>query len=102
MSESKDNNKVLLQSSFILETEIEAQKYNLEVGKEELKETLVSSILETNLVNITNNEINYISNFLETYKLSPTDLNKFLKDPKIFLREVIFRYPFLSNENLIF
>jgi hypothetical protein len=29
-------------------------------------------------------------------------LNKFLEDPKKFLREVIFRYPFLSNENLIF
>jgi hypothetical protein len=59
-------------------------------------------MLESNLIHTSTEEINYIQSFLETYKLSPTDLNKFIEDPMRFLREVIFKYPFLSNENLVF
>ena len=44
----------------------------------------------------------YIRDFLSTYKLSPTDLNKFLEDPRQFLRDAIFRYPFEENEFTIF
>ncbi len=81
---------------------MEAEEKSLEIDEKNLKEILTNSILEPNLVNIWEDEINFISLFLETYKLSPTDLNKFLEDPKKFLREVVFRYPFLSNENLVF
>lgn len=44
----------------------------------------------------------YIREFLENYKLSATDLNKFLADPQVFLRETIFRYPFEENEFTVF
>jgi hypothetical protein len=74
----------------------------LDIKDEEMKEILISSMLNRSLITTTSDEIDYIKNFLINYKLSATDLNKFLEDPKKFLREVIFRYPFLSNENLIF
>lgn len=98
---SKEN-KILLKSSFIEEVGIEAEKIDLEMEESELKEILISSMLKTTLVNTNEDEINFISKFLETYKLSPTDLNKFIEDPKKFLNEVVFKYPFLSNENLVF
>jgi len=44
----------------------------------------------------------YIKEFLKEYKLSPSDLNKFLEDPKLFLRDSIFKYPFEDNEFTIF
>jgi hypothetical protein len=74
----------------------------MEINNEDLKEILISSMMETNLINTSEAEINYIKRFLETYKLSPTDLNKFIEDPEKFLKEVVFKYPFLSNENLVF
>lgn len=98
---SKEN-KVLIKSSFIEETEAEFEKVDLEINETKLKEILISSMLDTKLINTNEDEINFIAKFLETYKLSPTDLNKFLEDPKKFLNEVIFKYPFLSNENLVF
>lgn len=98
---SKEN-KPLIQSSFILETLINPEEKDIEISEEETKELLISSMLENPLVKTTRDELDYIEKFLQNYKLSPTDLNKFLEDPKRFLREVIFRYPFLSNENLMF
>ncbi|NCO31609.1 hypothetical protein GW891_02075 [bacterium] len=92
----------MIKSSFIEETEIEVEKVDLEINETELKEILISSMLDTKLINTNEDEINFIAKFLETYKLSPTDLNKFLENPKKFLNEVIFKYPFLSNENLVF
>jgi hypothetical protein len=47
-------------------------------------------------------ELDYIKEFLKNYKLSPSDLNKFLEDPNIFLKEAIFKYPFVDNEATIF
>lgn len=44
----------------------------------------------------------YIKEFLKTYRISPSDLNTFLDDPKRFLRDTIFRYPFEDNEFTIF
>jgi len=44
----------------------------------------------------------YIEEFLKTYRISPSDLNTFLDDPKRFLRDTIFRYPFEDNEFTIF
>lgn len=98
---SKEN-KPLIQSSFILETFITPEEKDIEISEEETKALLISSMLENPLVKTTRDELDYIEKFLQNYKLSPTDLNKFLEDPKRFLREVVFRYPFLSNENLMF
>ena len=39
---------------------------------------------------------------MENYKLSPSDLNTFLSDPKDFLHRVVFKYPFIDNEFTIF
>ncbi len=47
-------------------------------------------------------EEEYILEFLKNYKLSPSDLNKFIEDPKMFLRDVIFKYPFEDNKFTIF
>ncbi len=98
---SKEN-KPLIQSSFVLETWISPEEKKLEISLEETKAFLVSSMLQNPLIKTSNEELEYIETFLQNYKLSPTDLNKFLEEPKKFLREVIFRYPFLSNENLMF
>lgn len=98
---SKEN-KPLIQSSFILETNITPEEKDIEMSEEETKELLISSMLENPLIKTSKDELDYIEKFLQNYKLSPTDLNKFLEDPKRFLREVVFRYPFLSNENLMF
>jgi len=78
----------LIKSSFIEETEIEVEKVDLEINETELKEILISSMLDTKLINTNEDEINFIA--------------KFLENPKKFLNEVIFKYPFLSNENLVF
>lgn len=99
---SSKENKLLISSSFMVETWIFPEEKDVEVSQEETKQILISSMLESNLIKTTQNELDYIEKFLQNYKLSPTDLNKFLEDPKRFLREVIFRYPFLSNENLMF
>lgn len=101
LSSSKEN-KPLIQSSFILEAQISPQEIDIDLSEEQTKELLISSILETSLYHTTQDELDYIDKFLQNYKLSPTDLNKFLEDPKRFLKEVIFRYPFMSNENLMF
>jgi len=47
-------------------------------------------------------EFDYIQEFLENYRLSPTDLNVFLEDPMNFLHSVVFRYPFTDNDATIF
>jgi ATP-dependent exoDNAse (exonuclease V) beta subunit len=44
----------------------------------------------------------YLKEFITHYRLSPSDLNKFLEDPRLFLRDVVFRFPFLDNEFTIF
>jgi hypothetical protein len=51
---------------------------------------------------VSDDEINYISEFLENYKLSATDLNTFLEDPLRFLQNSVFKYPFVDNEFTIF
>ncbi len=101
MPQSKEN-KLLIKSSFVEETLIENKEKDLDLSDKELKNILKSSIKDTDLIKNTKQELDYISKFLENYKISPTDLNKFIDDPQKFLREVIFRYPFLSNENLVF
>ncbi len=47
-------------------------------------------------------ELEYIENFLKNYKLSASDLNTFLVNPRDFLLGKIFRYPFEQTENSLF
>lgn len=69
---------------------------------EEILTKNIHNILGSTLVHTSHEEIEYIGDFLETYKLSPTDLNAFLEDPKQFLQNVVFKYPFTGNEFTIF
>ena len=63
---------------------------------------LKEKMLTRKLINIDKKEFDYIENFLRTYKLSASDLNTFLEDPKKFLYNTIFRYPFTDTEATIF
>jgi DNA helicase-2/ATP-dependent DNA helicase PcrA len=57
---------------------------------------------ESNLIPYSSREIEYIGEFMKNYKLSASDLNCFLTDPKEFLNRAVYRYPFQDNENSIF
>jgi hypothetical protein len=58
-------------------------------------------LLNKNIV-YTDDEFDYIEEFLSSYRLSPTDLNVFLEDPLQFLHSVVFKYPFIDNDATIF
>ena len=66
---------------------------------QEVKNNLLQ---ESKLVSYTALELEYIEDFFKNYRLSPSDLNTFLENPKDFLYRTILRYPFLDNENSIF
>jgi DNA helicase-2/ATP-dependent DNA helicase PcrA len=98
------DNKPYIDSPFIIETGIEWKLLENKVDDEAIVNSIKSELLwkTNNLVKVSSEEINYISEFLENYKLSPTDLNTFLEDPKEFLKNVVFKYPFTWNEFTIF
>ncbi len=100
------DNKPYIDSPFILEIWIPPipNPFPPREKGDLLIETLKNELLwnHDSLVKTTKEEINYIQEFLENYKLSPTDLNTFLEDPKQFLRNVVFKYPFTGNEFTIF
>ncbi len=93
--------KPLIQSVFIEETtwkhtEIEIWSSNKEI------EGVVKNDLKNDLIEYRELEFDYISTFLETYKLSPSDLNTFLDEPMDFLKRAIFKYPFIDNQFTVF
>lgn len=98
------DNKPYIDSPFMIEIWMEAKIIDDVIGDKSLTEAIKKQLLwnDDNLVKNTTEEINYIKEFLETYKLSPTDLNTFLEDPKLFLQNVVFKYPFEDNEFTIF
>ena len=97
------DNKPYIDSPFILETGLESELIENQISEDEIKNSIKSELTsEKSLIKIWNDEINYISEFLENYKLSPTDLNTFLEEPKEFLKNVVFKYPFTWNEFTIF
>jgi hypothetical protein len=90
----------MLRSIFTQEAEMEP----IMVNDIELS-SVVANLLKKDVTlgdTITAEEEEYIREFFSTYKLSATDLNKFLSDPLVFLRDTIFRYPFEENEHTIF
>ena len=102
--------KVLLPSSFIeeIKTNEHIQSLNTETiiteaeRKTEIELMLKKSVKPIWLQSDFSKELIFIEDFLENYKLSPSDLNKFLEDPAIFLKEAIFKYPFVDNVFTIF
>lgn len=96
-----DGNKMKIASQFLTELETEPSR-NLEavnyarVVAAELRPTALFAS------EMTEGEEAYVREFLQNYRLSPSDLSKFLEDPKLFLRDSIFKYPFEDNEYTVF
>lgn len=94
----QDESKIKLQSNFLGELN---PVYNaIEVDIENIVKNEFKPILHN--TSLDREEELYIAEFLKNYKLSPSDLNKFIEDPKLFLKDVIFKYPFEDNEFTIF
>jgi hypothetical protein len=70
--------------------------------KGELLVEIVENDLKNSLIKHNDVEFDYIKEFLETYKISPSDLNTFIENPLDFLNNVIFKYPFVDNKYTIF
>lgn len=97
------NNKPYIDSPFMVEIWIKPEIIEKQITEFDLSQSIKNQLLwNDSLIINTKEEINYISEFLETYKLSPTDLNMFLEEPKTFLQNVVFKYPFNDNEFTIF
>lgn len=93
--------KPLLQSSFVEEI---TWQYDEKQFKWEITDCaeMIQNDLRWDLIEYSDLEFDYIIEFLENYKLSPSDLNVFLEDPFQFLQRVIYKYPFLDNKFTIF
>ena len=93
--------KVFIESQFIWE-----MSWYYEELEEKIEEKYITKIVSNKmqnwLIHYEDLDIEYISNFLETYKITPSDLNTFLEDPLQFLHSVIFKYPFEDNKFTIF
>ncbi len=98
------DNKPYIDSPFLLEIWINWEYIENSIKDTSIIETIKNELLPNTqeLIKTTKEELEYIKEFLENYKLSPTDLNTFLEDPKNFLRNVVFKYPFTWNEFTIF
>ncbi len=97
------NNKPFIDSPFMIEIWINSNLIEKLNNNDILTDSIKKQLIwNTSLIKTTSEEINYINEFLQNYKLSPTDLNTFLEDPKKFLQNVIFKYPFVDNEFTIF
>lgn len=93
------DNKIKLQAEFLQELELTPKI----VKDTNLTNVVINEFKNINFDSFINKEEElYIKEFLKSYKLSASDLNKFLKDPRLFLRDVIFKYPFEDNEFTIF
>lgn len=93
--------KPLIASVFIEEIswnyeEIEIWNYNKQIIE------VVENEIKNELIEYRELEFDYISTFLETYRLSPSDLNTFLENPMEFLNRAIFKYPFIDNQYTVF
>lgn len=93
--------KPLLESQFINEVAWFFEELEENINTESIF-VVAENELKNNLIKYSNLELEYIKNFLETYKLSPSDLNTFLENPLDFLHRVVFKYPFLDNKYTIF
>lgn len=97
------DNKPYIESPFLVETGLTSQMIDQPADEAILKNSLITQLTGTHSLNQTSQEeIEYIAEFLETYKLSATDLNTFLEDPLVFLKNSVFKYPFVDNEYTIF
>ncbi|MFK7780058.1 MAG: ATP-dependent DNA helicase [Candidatus Gracilibacteria bacterium] len=93
--------KPLLESQFIQELAGKYDEISIGIHNDEIK-GVVENTMKNDLIKYTSLELDYIVKFLESYKLSPSDLNVFLDDPIQFLNRAVFKYPFIDNKFTIF
>lgn len=96
-------NKIKLASTFLSEIKENYDETDFEM--QDFQDTLdfwVKNVLLNKNILYTDDEFDYIEEFLSSYRLSPTDLNVFLEDPLQFLHSVVFKYPFIDNDATIF
>lgn len=93
--------KVLLESPFIWEISEFLEINNIQSTQNEIRQ-ISENMIKNSLIKHSDLELEYIKNFLETYKISPSDLNTFLENPIDFLNRVVFKYPFIDNKYTIF
>lgn len=96
-SQSIDN-KVKIASTFLQELKKEITLWDISW----IEDVVIKEISKVKIDKLSKKEEEYIKEFLSNYKLSPSDLNKFLDDPKMFLRDTIFKYPFEDTIYTIF
>lgn len=93
--------KVLLESPFIWEISEFLEINNTQSTQNEIRQ-ISENMIKNTLIKYSDLEIEYIKHFLESYKISPSDLNTFLENPVDFLHKVVFKYPFIDNKYTIF
>ncbi|MCP4523499.1 MAG: ATP-dependent helicase [Candidatus Gracilibacteria bacterium] len=93
--------KPLLQSSFLEEILGKINEITTPEQSGSLTE-VIKNEMTGNMISYSDLEFDYIIEFLDTYKLSPSDLNVFLEDPLQFLQRVVYKYPFIDNKFTIF
>ncbi|MCH2188608.1 ATP-dependent helicase [Candidatus Gracilibacteria bacterium] len=96
------DHKPYIDSPFLVETGIESESIDSVGSDNILAEQLIGSMKTDHITAIQDEEIEYIAEFFDNYKLSATDLNTFLEDPLVFLKNAVFKYPFVDNEYTIF
>lgn len=96
-----DGKKMKIASQFLTELSVEPGRNADPVN---YAEVVAADLRPTALFasEMTDGEEAYVREFLANYRLSPSDLSKFLEDPKLFLRDSIFKYPFEDNEYTVF
>ncbi len=94
--------KPLLQSVFIEEIAWNYEEMTKYIKTQVSIPEIIKNDIKNELIEYTDREFDYIKTFLETYKLSPSDLNTFLEEPMEFLNKAVFKYPFIDNQFTIF
>lgn len=85
--------------------EIEWIESSVKVHNKDAFETYLHTCMKPRTLNISlyrQEEIEYIQQFLQNYKLSASDLNLFIENPVSFLKYVIFKFPFQETKKIIF
>ena len=93
--------KILLQSVFLEEISWTFKEIEERYSEENFQK-IIENDIKNNLIKNENLEIEYIINFLENYRISASDLNVFLEDPLLFLKRVVYKYPFEENQYTVF
>ena len=99
MPQSVDD-RIRMVSSFIQELNIEPTIPDPVDLSESISATLRLGNIHIQKLN--EDEERFFGEFITNYRLSATDLNKFLADPRGFLRDVLLKYPFEDTESAAF